>query len=343
MKRPVLVMVLSVAGAAMLSGLSEVPFNSTTTSVAIAVSGQVLAPLGRQAAWLNLEAPRPRMLTRLSEPAYVTDVAATSDARLAVVAVSAPFAEHAAAGDDLYRLDVDSGDLSPLLKRTSAQESLTAPAWWPDGSGILFERDDLRSPLPSYPGEATPRYASRIDVVALDGTAATPLITDARMPAPSPDGSSVAVVEPNDQGTGLVLWSRSDGSTNTIVPSGEFADIAYPRFSPEGDRIAFLVPEPFVGGGEPVPNAACAQWLFAPCVAFAHGLPWNLWVVNTDGSNAHVLAEVQSDDGSLAWSPDGTALLVYGGSGGFVVDATTGEFQLLSYLAGYGSIAWLAE
>jgi hypothetical protein len=65
--------------------------------------------------------------------------------------------------------------------------------------------------------------------------------------------------------------------------------------------------------------------------------------VNPDGTGAHELAEVESDDGSVVWSPDGTELLVYGGSGGFLVDATTGEYQLLSYLSGYGSIAWLSD
>jgi hypothetical protein len=42
-------------------------------------------------------------------------------------------------------------------------------------------------------------------------------------------------------------------------------------------------------------------------------------------------------------SPDGSMLLVYGGSGTSLVDASTGEIQLLPYLAGYGSVAWMSE
>jgi Tol biopolymer transport system component len=77
--------------------------------------------------------------------------------------------------------------------------------------------------------------------------------------------------------------------------------------------------------------------------ALAHGLPWNLWIVDSDGSGAHELAQVEADDASVAWSPDGSSLLVYGGSGSYLVDAGSGEVQSLPYLAGFGSIAWLSE
>ena len=69
------------------------------------------------------------------------------------------------------------------------------------------------------------------------------------------------------------------------------------------------------------PTRHAATGFFSACVALAHGLPWNLWLVNTDGTNAHELAGVESDDGSVAWSPDGSALFVYGGNGAFVVNA----------------------
>lgn len=59
--------------------------------------------------------------------------------------------------------------------------------------------------------------------------------------------------------------------------------------------------------------------------------------------NLHELAEVESDDGSVAWSPDDASLSVYGGSGGYLVDSATGEYDLITYLSGYGAIAWLPE
>jgi Tol biopolymer transport system component len=139
-----------------------------------------------------------------------------------------------------------------------------------------------------------------------------------------------------------MLWSRLTGAMQPLVRPGEFPDIAHPRFSPAGDQIAFMVPEPVFDGTQPPIDAACDLWRLGPCVASAHGLPWNLWLVAPDGSGAHELAQVEGDDASVAWSPDGSELLVYGGGGSYLVDAGSGTFQVLPYLVGYGSIAWLA-
>jgi Tol biopolymer transport system component len=309
--------------------------------VATAVSGKVLAPLSRQAAWLNPEAPQPRFLTHFADPVDVTNVTAVQGLSYALMSVSSPYSSAGNVGDDLYRLDMDSGDAVPLLKRSGPRESLTAPAWWPDGSGAVFERDNLDVRLPAYPGEVTPRYESRVESLTVDGSSYTPLVDAGRMPAPAPDDTSIAVVQTNSQGTQLALWSHTTQSTTLLVPPGQFVDIGYPRFSPDGRQLAFLVPEEFIGSAHQA-VAACGIWLSA-CVALAHGLPWNLWVVNTDGTNLHEIAAVESDDGSVAWSPDDTSLLVYGGSGGYVVDAATGDYDLISYLSGYGAIAWLPD
>jgi hypothetical protein len=318
------------------------PIEALRPITAVAASGQVLAPVGRQVALLSVAAPRRQVLTSMDGPASVSDVAATDTSPYAALAVSAPFGKQGPAGADLVRIDTTSGALSPLLTRSNGQESLGSPAWWFDASGLLFERDDLTAALPGYPGESTPRYASRVETIAPDASNRSVLIASGRMPAPSPDGASVAVVQTTAQGTGLMLWSRANSAMQALVPPGEFPDIAYPRFSPSGDQIAFMVPESVFDGNQPSLDASCGLWQVGPCEASAHGLPWNLWLVARDGSSARELAQVEADDASVAWSPDGSQLLVYGGGGSYLVDADSGNFQVLSYLVGYGSIAWLA-
>jgi hypothetical protein len=84
------------------------------------------------------------------------------------------------------------------------------------------------------------------------------------------------------------------------------------------------------------------DWL-TPEPAMAHGFPWEAWIVNADGSGLHQIADVTNDDPSVAWSPDGNQLLVYGGWGSFVVDAASGSSESLSFLAGYGSVGWMPD
>src|SRR5690349_19255916 len=76
--------------------------------------GSILAPAARQAAWLNLDAPRPRVLTHVPAPSYVSDVAVTPIGT--VVAVQSNFgSDQSTFGGDLLRLDVSSGEMTPLV------------------------------------------------------------------------------------------------------------------------------------------------------------------------------------------------------------------------------------
>jgi Tol biopolymer transport system component len=123
-----------------------------------------------------------------------------------------------------------------------------------------------------------------------------------------------------------------------LVPASAFRDLASPRYSPQGDRLAFMAPASFVG--HPAP-ALLVSSLFITAVASAHGVPWDVWLVGADGSNLRLLAQLGADDGTVCWSPDGSQLFVYGGAGSFLVDASSGEVTQLGYVAGYGSTAWL--
>ena len=95
----------------------------------------------------------------------------------------------------------------------------------------------------------------------------------------------------------------------------------------------------------PVTCGSCrsSQVWFAP-LRLAHGAPWDVWTVNADGSApAARLAAVGADDGTVAWSPDGTRLFVYGGTGSSIVDAASGEVTPLRFLSGYGATSWVAD
>jgi hypothetical protein len=300
-------------------------------------TGQILAPVGRQAGWLNLDTRRPQLLTTLTSPAFVSDVGAVAGVRRAALAVMEPFGGSGDIGGDLLGLDLSSSELTMLVARADASESLGAPAWWPNGGGLVFQRQDFSVTGIVYAGSATVVYPSRIEVVLPDApdTGRRILIADGRQPALAPDGVHLAFLRSSAAGTSLRVGDGLD--EQVLVPEGRFSDLAYPRYSPRGDQIAFAAPGSGAFGGE-VPSPL-AGLVAKP--AWAHGVPWDLWLVNADGSNIRRLAELGADDGSVAWSPDGRQLFMYGGTGSFVVDAASGEVSSLGYVSGYGAVAWL--
>jgi hypothetical protein len=306
-------------------------------------SSGLLAVIGRQVAWLNLEAPRHRPVSHFPASANALEVTAQPDVSHVVVAVGAAFSGGGARGADLVNLDLASGDMSPLLQRADPRESLDSPGWWPDRATLLFERQDLNGRPVGAPGQEVPRYPSRIERVMSDGSGRGILVPDGRQPSAAPDGTRLVFARTTNQGASLLIWSQSDGSVHTLIPEGRFADVAYPQFSPRSDQVAFVAPQSGVNGKPTQPQALAMRWqnLFEPATAYAHGIPWDPWIVNADGSGLHRVAETAGDEPSVAWSPDETQLFVYSGIGSAIVDAASGAVTPLTFVQGYGPVVWL--
>jgi Tol biopolymer transport system component len=230
-------------------------------------------------------------------------------------------------GTDLYLLE--EGRARPVVLRADPADLLSHPTWTADGHALVYQ---VISPASGY----------RLELASLDGAERRTLEPDASGPTLSPDGGLLAYVRLLGSGDALVARPLSGGPEQTIVPPDRFMGLSSPRFSPDGRRLAFLA----IGGppsSRPARPASALSFqpsAFIPRVARAHGLPWDPWVVNLDGSALRRLADLAEDDPAVAWSPDGSTLAVLGGGGLWLVPVDDpGEPALLGP-GSFGTFDW---
>ena len=107
-------------------------------------------------------------------------------------------------------------------------------------------------------------------------------------PTWSPDGTKIAFVSQGPSGAFGIFQMNADGTNKTEITPITF-DLRFTiwddwsmSWSPEGNRIVFQEPSAF---------------------------PSNIFIVNRDGSNRHVLINGPEDEREPSWSPDGSRIL----------------------------------
>jgi Tol biopolymer transport system component len=161
--------------------------------------------------------------------------------------------------------------------------------------------------------------------VGLAACAAPP--AHAPSPAPTAEHAAPGLISPSSRlayqwvlgGTEHILTMNGDGSESHLVPLDVDGNLTHPDWSPDGTRFTFGVD----GGGD-------------------HR---EVWVANTDGSDAHVVvpcADACFGTDYPSWSPDGTSIVYsfFDGPGPFdgppasstirVVDVATGVSRVVT-------------
>jgi len=212
-------------------------------------------------------------------------------------------------GSDLFLTNVDG---TSVVNLTDVQGDDTLPAWSPDGSRLAYTC--LRQPdgSISLPRRICVRNADGTGFVVLSNTAA-----DDYGPAWSRDGSQIAFTTSNSGSQPMLGFVNADGtrrftlfsgasnpdwspnSSTLVVQSGisiwtynrvtqtsqqlTFGTIdSRPRYSPDGSKVVF----------ERIRDSA-----------------FQIYVMNSDGSNQTRLSKLVGSDTAPAWSPDGTKIL----------------------------------
>ncbi|MFN0073459.1 MAG: TolB family protein [Chloroflexota bacterium] len=258
----------------------------------------------------------------------IGDVAGSSDGSLLALSRLAR-RQDGTLGRDINVFPRLGGPTERVIEHDSQRVYLGSPAISQDSRTVLFDRQDASRP----PSEARVEQVSLVDgsrrVVALN----------ARAPSPQPDGSLLAFVRWGAVES-LLVRDRATGAETAIVDSRSFLAIASPKFAPNGDWIAFsAVSEvsahrPFLAIG----SGRFGRDLASPS---RHGFPWEVWRIRPDGTELQRLTELGEDEPTVAWSPDGDLLAVYGGLGLTLVDPMGGRSPLLIASGGFGGIGWL--
>lgn len=255
---------------------------------------------------------QPQKMLSLGEQAFVGGPAASPDGRSIAFSLYRPGrTPQELGGSDLFVMPAAGGDRRQVLAHDAPGASLAEPAWTPDGAALYFTRRTTDGNV-------------RIDRVGTDGAGRRTVVPNAHSPAISPDGARLVYLTTNPQTYAQTMWSAApDGSgAKAIIPERDFTLMAMPRFSPDGKRIAFSA----VGGPQgapgptPAPPGRTQRPWFEPPVAHAHGVPWELWVANADGSGIARLTAMNADTPVPAWSPDGRWIALAMEFGVYLID-----------------------
>jgi Tol biopolymer transport system component len=268
-------------------------------------------------------------------PALILDAALSPDGQQAVFASLTLGQRGELGGAGLYRVPIRGGEPRLLLGHDAPGARFTTPMWAADGASVLYTY------TPYVVGSSGPEAQPRIERIRPDGTDRRPLLAEAASPAPSADGRWLAYLRPTLYGDALWLADADGANGRELIAATRFFGLAYPRVSPDGTRIAFVatVDQPTA----PTPTLPRSPFAWRPAASGAHGLPWDVWLVDPDGGNLRRLSYLLEDDPSLAWSPDGRWLALQGGFGLTLVDASSGRTERLSRAVAFTGIDWGRE
>jgi Tol biopolymer transport system component len=285
-------------------------------------------------------------ITNLASGAAVTGVTWSPDGQRVVFAQFWRRPNERSSGADLMVANADGSNAHPFAERDAANTVLETPEWMPSGAVYYTVRTVTN-------GRETQSIVRRRTENAEPET----LIENAYDPAVSPDESTLVYVRSTRAGQTMLKKTIGEpGDGCELISDQVFQYLSLPRISPDGKRLAFG------GSGEPpanMPPAGCggdprskpaaaglpgvldlAATLIAPAVAYAHGLPADVYAMNLDGGEMTRLADIKDDDPTVAWSPDGTKLAIFGVAALYVVDAKGGPTNKLVDQGGYGGLDW---
>lgn len=210
------------------------------------------------------------------------------------------FASNRNGGFDIFSQEASgAGEIKSIV--ASGGDDLT-PEWSPDGLKLLYVSD--------RDGD----YEIYVKAVGGQDEKLTDNASDDVHPAWSPNGDRILFASDRSGSYFQIFSMLANGSDVRQVGSIANNHAMYPRYSPDGGRIAFMRAS--------VAVAAC-QW------------NWDVWLMDADGSNQQRVISRLGADLYPRWSPDGSQI-VFASCRNFLdfdlysIDTSTGSEQRLT-------------
>jgi mono/diheme cytochrome c family protein len=285
----------------------------------------------------------PRQLTNFTTGSYVQYPSfspAGDQLTFILVAPPPPTATLPLPSSTLYVMDADGGNQRAIWK--PANGMLGIPAWSNDARSLYVATNGVDA----LAADGRLVQIARVDLAS---GAPTPLLPDALDPALSRDGAQLAYLKLDEDGyTMSLMVAAPDGSNpRELLAGDEWQGFYAPRFSPDGKRIvvaAVAGPETDAEGNPKAANAPSAVdrllGLFEPATAEAHGIPWELWSINADGSGLRRLTNFAEDLPMAAFAPDGGQIAVLGELGMYLMDPDGSQLRRIDSLGDRGGLDW---
>lgn len=294
------------------SGKGDTPsFGASAPTVAASVDGRMTLPR-EQRLMIREKNGQERLVLRTPPSTFPSFPQWSPDGSRIAFVQSSVFTGQPGAdwGSDLYTVNPDGTDPKLVWKHDQPGAQVQGICWTPDGKELLIGYFLTIIKDNKFEGQQT-----RIERLEVAGGARTPLVKDALYPSLSKDGTKLAYLTQQLDGTGALFVSDAGGAAPVqLVDLGkEFLMIMGPRISPDGSTVAFSASHASGREQDTAPGAGLR--------AAKHGLPADIWKVAVADKTPVRLTRIAEDEPYPTWTPDGKTLIVLATGGLYEVAA----------------------
>jgi len=302
--------------------------------------------------WIyDLSTRQQQKITNLPGGAAITGASWSPDGKRIVYSQFWRRPNERASGADLFISNADGSNAQIFAERDAPNSVVEAPEW-SAGGRIYYDVRHVQN------GRESLQVARQAE-----GGQPEVLIDGGYNPTVSPDESTLVYLRNTRAGQSMMKKVLDQPDESCELMSGQvFQYVSQPRISPDGTKVALG------GSGEPnsqpsgcasasgaQPSAALSAGasprgrgerllnmttMIEPGTAYAHGLPADVYTLNLDGGGLSRIADIKDDDPTVAWSPDGAKMAIFGVAALYMVDAKGGPTTKLVEQGGYGGLDW---